>query len=101
MAGAISYVELPVREYDRAGEFYESVFDYAVEDSPVGEYQYAIISSDEREIGAIVGTGSIRYGDESVSTSRDRRAVHSSISPWMNDSKTISRPSKRTVAPSV
>lgn len=67
MSGTISYVELPAQEYDRAVEFYESVFDNAVEDSPDGDYQYGILSSDEREIGAIVGTDSIRYGDRTVS----------------------------------
>lgn len=67
MADAIAYVELPAREYGRAVEFYESVFGCAVEDSPAGDYQYGIIYSDHREIGAIVGPDSIRYGDETVS----------------------------------
>lgn len=63
----ISYVEIPVLDFDRAVDFYESVLDVNVTDSDIGEYPYGVIRDDGDEIGALVGTDSIMYGDDGTS----------------------------------
>lgn len=74
MTGPVSYVEIPADDYDRATDFYESVFGFDVRASPVGDYHYGVLSSGDDEIGAIVGANSIEY-DDGVEVSYDPSAT--------------------------
>jgi uncharacterized protein len=53
MTTVIGWFEIPSTEFDRAVEFYETVFEYEITETTVNDTPYGIVSTDGEEVGAI------------------------------------------------
>ncbi len=48
---AVSWVEIPVKDFDRAKAFYSKIFDYEMPEMPMGDYRMGFLLSDQEKGG--------------------------------------------------
>jgi uncharacterized protein len=48
---AISWFEIPVRDFDRAKTFYSKIFDYEMPEMPMGDFRMGFLLSDQEKGG--------------------------------------------------
>lgn len=48
---AVSWVEIPVKDFDRAKAFYSKIFDYEMPEMPMGGYRMGFLLSDQEKGG--------------------------------------------------
>jgi len=70
---AVSWIEIPVSDFDRAKKFYSSIFDYDMPEIPMGPVRMGFLLHDQQNGG--IG-GAIVHGDESNAPSKTGPRVY-------------------------
>jgi len=88
MTNAISWFEIPVKNFERAKSFYTKMLDTKITDAPMGEVKYGMFAYDNDNNG--VGGGIVQM--EGYTPSKDGVVV------YLNGGKDLSAPLSRVEA---